>query len=320
VAYLDEGRLWDAVGQAAQLPRIHALIVAHDGIPVAERVFGGPGPDAPVNIRSAAKSVISALVGVALERGLIKELDQPMLPLLKKRAPGVLDPRVAKVTIDHLLSMRAGLESTTVYQDGERWFRSPDWVSYALTRRFADEPGGGMIYSTGNVHLLSAILTEVSGVSTWELAQRWLGEPLGIAIPQWLRDPQGVYFGGDEMLLSPRDLLRFGAMYCSGGVHGGRQIVSREWIVASWTSHAFHPPWRSFGYGWFISNAWGHPLYYAWGFGGQVLCLAPSLKLTIVITCDPTSSMNVHQEYSWKMHQLIKTGLIPAAMQAPQWP
>src|SRR5687767_498777 len=200
----DEKRVAETAARAGELPRIHALIVAVDGRPIVERVYRGPALDRPVNIKSASKSIISALVGVAIDRGMIRNVDQPILPLLKKRVPGETDPKVATITIDHLLSMRSGLERTSGLQNYGRWVQSPNWVSFALSREFIDEPGGNMLYSTGNTHLLSAILTDVSGRSTWELARDWIGEPLGMTIPQWARDPQGVYFGGNEMWLSPR--------------------------------------------------------------------------------------------------------------------
>jgi CubicO group peptidase (beta-lactamase class C family) len=315
-AALDVKRVEETVAKAAELPRIHALIVAHDGKTVAERVFRGPALDRPVNIKSASKSIISALVGIAIDEGMIKSVGEPMLPLLQKRAPRDLDPHVATITIDHLLSMRSGLERTSGLQNYGRWVQSPNWVSFALSREFIDEPGGAMLYSTGNTHLLSAILTDVSGSSTWELARLWLGEPLSMTIPQWTRDPQGIYFGGNEMLLSPRDLIRFGEMYRNGGVYGGYQVVPRNWIRASWTPHTVDSRGRGYGYGWFIAEAHGHPVYYAWGFGGQMLYIVPSLKLTIAVTSD-TNTRSVIDNHLCKLHELVASGFMPAAMENP---
>jgi CubicO group peptidase (beta-lactamase class C family) len=212
--------------------------------------------------------------------------------------------------------MRSGLERTSGLQNYGRWVRSPNWVSFALSRDFIDEPGGDMLYSTGNTHLLSAILSDVSGSNTWELARLWLGEPMGITIPQWMRDPQGVYFGGNEMLLSPRDLLAFGEMYRNGGVYGGYQIVPRNWIRASWTPHTIDSRGRGYGYGWFLAQAHGHGVYYAWGFGGQLLYVIPSLKLTIVVTSDTTTRSTV-DNHLCKVHELVATGFMPAAMENP---
>ena len=189
---IDQTRVAETMARAAELPRIHAMIVAVEGKPIVEHVFRGPALDHPVNIKSASKSIISALVGIAIDQGMIRNVDQPILPLLRRRAPGDMDPRVATITVDHLLSMRAGLERTSGMQNYGRWVESPNWVSFALSRAFIDEPGGNMMYSTGNTHLLSAILTDSTGVSTWELARDWLGKPLEIAIPQWTRDRKSV--------------------------------------------------------------------------------------------------------------------------------
>src|SRR6185503_13319517 len=142
-----------------ELPRIHALIVALNGKPIIEHVFRGPALDRPVNIKSASKSIISALVGIAIDEGIVSNVNQPILPLLRKRAPADIDSRVSTITVDHLLSMRAGLERTSGLQNYGRWVQSPNWVSFALSREFIDEPGGNMMYSTGNTHLLLAILT-----------------------------------------------------------------------------------------------------------------------------------------------------------------
>jgi CubicO group peptidase (beta-lactamase class C family) len=314
--YLDQKRVDVTVAKAAQLPRIHALIVALDGKPIVERVFHGPGLDRPVNIKSASKSIISALVGIAIDEGVIKNVNQPMLPLLRKRAPEDMDPKVATITVDHLLSMRSGLERTSGLQNYGRWVQSRNWVSFALSREFIDEPGGEMLYSTGNTHLLSAILTDTSGKSTWDLAHEWLGEPLGMTIPQWTRDPQGIYFGGNEMSLSPRDLLRFGEMYRNGGVYGGYQVVPRSWVRASWTAHTIDSRGRGYGYGWFIAEANGQPVYYGWGFGGQMLYVIPTLKLTIAVTSD-TNTRSAVDNHLCKVHELVAMGFMPAVMENP---
>jgi CubicO group peptidase (beta-lactamase class C family) len=310
---LDQALLARSVAQAGALPRLHALIVAREGKPVVERVFRGPPLDTAVNIKSASKTIIDALVGIAIGRGLIANVNQPILPLLKARAPAGLDPKIGEVTLDHLLSMRAGLERTSGRQNYGRWVTSPNWISFALTRPFVDEPGGAMLYSTGNTHLLSAILTDASGKNTWELARDWLGKPLAIAIPAWTRDPQGIYFGGNEMALSPRALLRFGEMFRNGGVVDGARVLPESWIRASWTAKTHDRHDDGYGYGWFISEAHGHPIYYAWGFGGQMLYVVPSLALTIVITSDSTAPF-IETDYHCALQTLIADGFIPAAI------
>jgi ABC-2 type transport system permease protein len=147
-AGLDPAILARTLEEAEALsPRLRSLIVAREGAPLVERVLSGPGLDRPVNIKSASKSVISALVGIAIERGVLKGVDQRVAPVLGGRVPTSADPRVREITVGHLLSMRAGLERTSGRNYG-RWVSSPGLVRFALSRPFVDEPGGRMLYST----------------------------------------------------------------------------------------------------------------------------------------------------------------------------
>jgi CubicO group peptidase (beta-lactamase class C family) len=274
-------------------------------------VFRGPGLDRPVNVKSVSKSIMAALAGGAIERGVLRGVDQPIAPLLDGLVPADADPRMAAITVDHLLTMRAGLERTSGRNYG-RWVSSRDWVRDALARPFVDQPGGRMLYSTGSYHLLSAVLTRAAGQSTLELARAWLGAPLGIDIPPWTRDPQGIYLGGNEMALAPRALLRFGEMYRQGGAFGGRQVLPASWIEASWTPRArsFFTG-HSYGYGWFLATARGHRIFYAWGYGGQMIYVVPDLALTVVMTSDHAPARR--DGHVRLLHALLADGIIPAA-------
>src|SRR5690606_12622029 len=126
--------------------------------------------------------------------------------------PPDADPRIDDITIGHLLSMQAGLARTSGANYG-RWVASPNWVRAALAMPFEDNPGAGMLYSTGSTHLLSAILTRRTGRSTLDLAREWLGRQEGFAIASWTRDPQGIYLGGNQMAMTTRSLLAFGEIY-----------------------------------------------------------------------------------------------------------
>lgn len=314
---LDPTAMAGTVAAASRLPRLRSLLVMRDGRTLAEHRFnGGPPLDRPVNIKSASKSVMSALVGIAIDRGVLKGVDQPIMSVLATYAPANADPRLARVTVGNLLSMQAGLERTSGENYG-RWVSSPNWVRYALSRPFASDPGGAMLYSTGSTHLLSAMLTRASGRSTHALAQDWLAEPLGIAIPPWPRDPQGVYFGGNDMLMSPRALARFGELYRSGGVANGRRVLPASWIAASWTPRTVSP-WSGgeYGYGWFIGDARGHPVRFAWGYGGQMLYVVPDLRLTVVMTSDATAARD--NGHIAALHSLLADGVVPAAEKGGQ--
>ena len=312
---LDAIFLARAMERAASLPRLQALIVARDGKIVAERAFRGPSLDTPVNVKSVSKSVISALVGIAIAREALEGPDQPIAALLADRLPARPDPRLARITLGNLLSMQAGLERTSGQNYG-RWVKSRDWVRHVLSRPFVDDPGGTMLYSTGSTHILSAILTRVTGRSTHDLARDWLGQPLGIAIPPWQRDPQGIYFGGNNMKLSPRALLRLGELYRNGGVWQGKRVVPADWVRLSWT-----PRTRSrfsgdaYGYGWFMTEICGQAVSYARGFGGQFLHVVPSLALTVAITSDTSARTRVGG-YREALNALLGEELIPAALRA----
>lgn len=302
------------VDAAARLPRLRSLVVLRDGETLAEHRFnGGPPLDQPVNIKSASKSVMSALIGIAIARGVLTNVDQPVLSVLERDAPANPDLRLARVTVGNLLSMQAGLERTSGEYYG-RWVSSPNWVRAALSRPFVDEPGAAMLYSTGNTHLLSAMLTRASGRSTLQLAREWLGEPLGITIPAWPADPQGIYFGGNEMRLSPKAMARFGELYRLGGVVDGRRVLSADWIKQSWTPRTVSP-WSGgrYGYGWFIGEAAGHPVRFAWGYGGQMIYVVPDLRLTIVMTSDPNGARD--NSHIGALHGLLADGIVPAAEQ-----
>ncbi|MDY6948088.1 MAG: serine hydrolase [Pseudomonadota bacterium] len=283
--------LQDVLDHARSLEPLRAVIVAQSGRTIAERGYHGHQTTAPTNIKSASKVVICALVGIAIDKKILEGTEQRVAPLLEQDLPAEPDPRLRKLTIGHLLSMQAGLGSTSGAGYGA-WVTSRNWVRAALAQPFQDEPGGGMIYSTGSTHLLSAILTRQTGRSTLQLARDWLGPLDGFAITSWTRDPQGIYMGGNEMAMSPRSLLAFGELYRAGGVTPtGRRLISRGWIDASWQSRT-RSIWTgdAHGYGWFFTRIADEDVRYGWGHGGQMLYIVPRLGLTVVMTSDHSTS------------------------------
>jgi len=275
----------EALSRAGELQRLQAVLVARDGDTVLARRFRGPRLTVPVNVKSVSKSIVSVLVGIAIAEGALPGVDQPIGDYFAEQLAddAEADDKRA-ITIGDLLSMRSGLERTSGgnYND---WVSSADWVAYALGRPLLRQPGTAMDYSTGNTHLLSAILTQATGMSTYAYAKAKLAEPLAIALPRWRRDPQGIYFGGNQMFLSPRALLRFGEMMRQGGVYREQQVVPGDWVQASTTPRTRSPySGELYGYGWFVSQAAGHDMYFAWGYGGQHVFVVPDLALTIVVT------------------------------------
>ena len=299
----------DAVDAAARsLPRLHSLLVSRGGEPVFERYYNGARRDRPANIKSASKSVISALVGIALQRGLIPSLDTPIVTYFPELASDP-DPRKRAITVEHLLAMRPGLEGTSNRNYGA-WVTSRNWVRHALARPMFAAPGEEMEYSTGNTHLLSAILTKATGRSTWDFANDALGTPLGFAFPQWPRDPQGIYFGGNDMLMTPRQMLALGELYLRDGRgpagEASGQVVPEGWVARSCDGRARNrrpgnpafdasggvDPMRArrYGYGWWVHDIRDHETCFAWGYGGQYIFVVPTLDLVMVTTSSPDVS------------------------------
>jgi CubicO group peptidase (beta-lactamase class C family) len=289
---------------ARTLPRLHSLVVSQRGQVVFERYYNGRRADRPANIKSASKSVVSALVGIAIDRGLIPGVRTPIstwFPQLAKDA----DPRKRQITVEDLLTMRSGLEGTSNRNYGA-WVLSRNWVQHALARPMFAGPGEEMEYSTGNTHLLSAIITQASGQSTWQFANETLAKPLGFTLPQWPRDPQGIYFGGNDMLMTPRQMLAFGELYLNKGRANGRQIVPAAWVTKScegrerrfrpgdWRLDADAPPDpmrdRRYGYGWWVRDFDDSEVCFAWGYGGQYVFVVPARQLVIVTTSSPDVS------------------------------
>ena len=307
---LDSARLAAALARADSVARLRCLLIARHGEPLVERCRSGFAPDGAVNVKSVSKSVLSALVGIAIGEGHLAGVDQRVAPLLVEHLDSV-GPRKSRITIGHLLSMQSGLERTSGRNYGP-WVSSPNWVRDAIRRPMVEAPGGRMLYSTGNYHLLSAILTEATGQSTLSYARSRLGAPLGIAIPAWETDPQGIFLGGNNMRLTPRALLRFGELYRRGGRYDGRQVVPADWVEASleprtrsrWSGEAY-------GYGWFLGDAGGHRMFYGWGYGGQFVFVVPDLALTVVATSDPYGPRG--SGHLRAVHELLDRWIVPAA-------
>ena len=305
-----------AARAAAELPRLHSLLVSRQGKLVLEYDAPGVRASRPAHLKSAAKSVISALVGIAIDRGLVKSVREPIVTFFPqlRRDP---DRRKQAITVEDLLTMRSGLESTSGENYG-RWVSSRNWVSYALGRPLISDPGTAMQYSTGTSHLLSAIITRVSKTSTWQFAQRTLGRPLGITLPRWPRDPQGIYLGGNEMLMTPRQMIALGELYLNGGRVGGAQVVPSAWVETSCvprTTSRFDPG-RDYGYGWWIDEIGGQAACFAWGFGGQYIMVFRDRGLVVAVTSSTTAS-DERWGYRRQLLGLIEEHILSAALDDP---
>jgi len=297
--------------RANDLPRLRSLLISIDGKLVAERYFNGARATQAENLKSASKSILSALVGIALDRGYLKSVHEPIERFFPEHLAGAENAKKKSITIENLLTMRSGLEGTSNVNYG-RWVQSGNWVRHVLTRPLVDEPGGQMIYSTGNSHLLSALITKAAKMSTFDFARRYLAEPLGVPLPPWVRDPQGIYLGGNEMQWTPRGMIAFGELYLNGGRAGDKQVVAQTWIKESLMPRTrSHWSGREYGYGWWIDSFGGQPAYYAWGHGGQFIFVVPGLKLVVAATSVPLTGEG-RREHQRAIYDLMDQDIVPA--------
>jgi CubicO group peptidase (beta-lactamase class C family) len=293
-----------AVSAAESMPRLHSLLVSHRGELVLERYFNGHAPTDSENVKSVSKSILSALVGIAIQQGYIRGPGATLGEYFGDDAGA----EKAGITLENLLTMQAGLRSTSNGNYGA-WVQSDDWIAFALEQPLEAPPGQRMQYSTGNTHLLSAVLTRATGRSSLEFAREVLADPLGFRLAPWPRDPQGIYFGGNDMELTPRQMLAFGELYLNAGKAQGRQVVPEAWVKASLRPHTESPlgEGRYYGYGWWICTLAGYRTPHAWGYGGQFIMLVPELELAIVTTSSsaPSPDSNAHANQVYQLLQEV---------------
>lgn len=295
-AGLDARLLDQAFSQAAALGYVDALLVERNEQLVAEMYFNGYDKNTPHIIHSVSKSILSAMIGIAVEQRLFAPQD-PALTLLVEDDMIISDTRKKQITVYQLLTMTPGF-------DGDRvnYFtvtNSANWVQTTLNLPLKYAPGEKFIYFTFNSHLLSAILTAKSGMSSLAFGERNLFTPLGIVCHRWDRDPQGIYFGGNNMYFVPRDLLRFGRLYLNKGQQDGQQIVPERWAEFSvHTVSGGNSQWGvlskiGYGYQWWTGQLSGYPVFFALGHGGQYIMVVPSLRMVIVTTSNPPYGTNL---------------------------
>lgn len=298
--------------QAAGLaPPLNSFLVSYKGKLLVEEYYNGLGSGEVVNLKSASKSILSALVGIAFAEGHLDSLQQRLVDLFPSYIDAAPDPRKQMVTLQHLLSMRACLETTSFHNYG-KWVASSDWVRAAIQQPMVCRPGSSMVYSTGNSHIMSAVLTEAAGMSTKRFARQYLFEPLGINRVVWDRSPEGYYFGGNNLALSPRDLLKVGQLYLQRGEYQGKRVLPAGWIYRSWGRYA-HSSYshHDHGYFWWIDEYAGHTVYFAWGYGGQYLFVVPSLDVVVVCTSDLTGQ-DTKDGHNEDILRLLEETILPA--------
>lgn len=270
---------------ALGLPQLHAILVQRGAERVLAEAPRGQGLERAANIKSCSKSLLALLLGTAVERGEVATILARLGDVAPDLVPADATEGAADLTLEDLVTLRGGLQGTSGANYGA-WVGSRNWVGYVLRQPRVAPNGGRMIYSTGTTHVLGAALSVATGQSLLSLARERLGGPLVIEVPGWTRDPQGFYFGGNEMALTPEAMLRVAVMVRDGGRFGEAQVIGADWIAASRVVRTRSPfSGLGYGYGWFLSDS-GWML--ARGYGGQVIAAHAGRGLAVAITSDPT--------------------------------
>ena len=267
--------------------RLHSLLIARNGCLVVEAYWPPYHRETKHYLNSATKTVLSALTGIAVHEGQLRETAS-VLSYLPEYAPAN-DNRRRAITIRDLLTMSSGISWRQSAPDNtsDEMGRSSDWVRFILERPMAADPGKATNYSNGDSHLLSAVLQNAVGQTALDLAQKGLFAPLGIHDVAWDHDPQGRSIGSAALQMRPIDMAKIGFLYLQGGRFEGRRILERAWVERSLHAHTMMPTKggpAGYGYYW-----WVYPERHvaeAWGGSGQRIALIRDLKSVVVITAN----------------------------------
>jgi len=269
---------------------IDSLLIVKDGYLIVEEYLREDTAETLHNIYSAGKSFTSTLIGIAINEGYIESIDQKMLDFLYNSSIPNIDIK-ENITIRHLLTMTSGMywnemdvSSGDPSNNNTQMKASSNWVEYVLSSRMEYEPGTTWYYNGGSSHLLSAIIEKATGNSTLEYANEHIFGPLGFADVSWLQDPQGIFYGGGQIELLPRDMAKFGFLFLNNGSWNGTQLVTEEWVQEATNDVISTLSEYHYGYQW-----WSNPqknYYKAFGAYGQTICVIPDYDIIVVITAD----------------------------------
>ncbi|HVO44080.1 MAG TPA: serine hydrolase [Aggregatilineales bacterium] len=266
---------------------LHGMLIVRNGYVVLETYSYPFQGESRHWVASITKSVTSALIGIAIDKGYIDGVEHKLLNFFPDRTIANVDPQKRSITLGHVLSMASGLDWPTHGPQEDLWgpySRSKDKVQYVLDRPVVYTQGTFFAYNSGGAHLLSAIVQKTTVLSTRDFAQKNLFAPLGISDIYWLSDEAGINWGEGGLALIPRDLAKFGYLYLNNGLWDGQSVVSEAWVRASTTPHieTRNPGYGlspQYGYQWWVD---ADGAYKATGAAGQRLFVIPSQALVVV--------------------------------------
>lgn len=207
------------------------------------------------NLRSVTKSIMSILLGIAIDKGYIKSIEDRVLDYLPQCYCQITDESKKNLNIHHLLTMKSGLPSIEGGANALKMiFGNGDWVKFILDLPLECEPGEKFVYNSANIHLLSAIITNATSMSTFDFAKKFLFEPLEIYKVYWEKDSKGFNFGGGNLFMLPYDLAKIGYLYLNNGIWDNKMIVSKQWVEQSLKSYHVWNYGFHYGYLWYLRN------------------------------------------------------------------
>ena len=274
---------------------LNSILVTRKGVLVLEAYFNGEGRNTLHDIRSAGKSFTSTLVGIALQKGYLKNLDQKILTFFPEYMPlDTPDDRKERVTIRHLLEMRSGFDANDSELDTpgceDNMYDSKDWIHFALNVPMSEEPGKVWKYAGMNTMLLGGIVQSATRIPLPKFLEISLLKPMGISKYHWNKDPTGRAIGQGNLFLRPRDMVKFGLLFLHNGKWNDQQVVSAEWVHEATLPYSRLPsdPNIGYGYQWWISSEKigmkKFNFFYANGNGGQRIYVVPDADMVVVIT------------------------------------
>ena len=272
--------------------KVDGIVVARHGKILVEKYFHGYGRDDPHEIRSATKSISSALVGIAIDQGHIPGVGDGLYRHFQEREPlRNQDERKSRITLENLLNMTTGLDCDDMDSasagNETNVLETEDITRFMLDLPMAHEPGEHWAYGTGIAHLAGSVIESATGTTVQEFARTFLFEPLGMAGYGW-KTSGGIAHTGGGFRMRPVDMAKFGQLYLDRGRWQGRQVLSEEWIDATWKSRV--PVTGDFGYGYlwwrrtFEVDGRPFPALAAQGNGENNIFVLPDLELVVVLS------------------------------------
>ena len=270
---------------------VNSVIVIRHGYIVYEKYFREPwNKDRVHNIYSCTKSIMSSLVGIAVQQGKIKSFNDKLMDYFPNRTIKNLDERKKSITLLNLMTMKAGFdwpERTYPYTDPRNIIiqahRSNDTIQFVLDRPMAAQPGTIWVYNGGGSQIFSAIVTNKTGMSTLEFARENLFNSLGITKLNWRTDQKGIYDAGGGLSMTPRDMAKYGYLILNRGAWEGKQIIPADFVAESVKTQTTFNANSGYGY----QSWWTVPLdgyYYAAGIRGQRIYVLEKLDMVVVTT------------------------------------